>query len=191
MRAACYAIVSTSDQKTLSAQIAAMKSYARRRGWQLVSEVKEVGSGAEHRQKRQELINAAVRRDIDAIIVWKLDRWGRSIVDLVSSLKTLTEVGVGFVSITEGLDFTTPSGRAFAGMLSVFAEFERDLLSERIRAGIAEARKKGRPHGRPVTAGMYADKVKSLYKRGISQSEIARRLHIGRSSVKRLIDAQK
>ena len=136
MRAACYARVSTRDQKTLSAQIAAMRSYARKRKWQLVSEVREVGSGAEQRQKRQELIRAAIRRDIDTIIVWKLDRWGRSIVDLVSSLKDLTEVGVGFVSITEAFDLTTPSGRAFAGMLSVFAEFERDLLSERIKAGI-------------------------------------------------------
>ncbi|MBM4253181.1 MAG: recombinase family protein [Deltaproteobacteria bacterium] len=189
MRAACYARVSTSDQKTLSAQITAMKSYARKRKWQLVSVVEEVGSGRAHRQKRQDLISAAIRREIDAIIVWKLDRWGRSIVDLVSSLQTLTEVGVGFVSITEALDFTTPSGRAFAGMLSVFAEFERDLLSERIRAGIAEARKKGRPHGRPLTAGMHADKVKTLHKRGVSQSEIARRLQIGRTSVKRLIDA--
>jgi DNA invertase Pin-like site-specific DNA recombinase len=168
-----------------------MKAYARKRKWHLVYEVKEVGSGAEHRERRQELINAAVRRDIDAIIVWKLDRWGRSIVDLVSSLKTLTEVGVGFVSITEALDFTTPSGRAFAGMLSVFAEFERDLLSERIRAGIAEARKKGRSHGRPVTAGKHAAKVKSLHKQGLSQSAIARKLRIGRTSVKRLIDAQK
>ena len=96
---------------------------------------------------------------------------------------------MGFVSITEALDLTTPSGRAFAGMLSVFAEFERDLLSERIRAGIAESRRKGLPHGRPVTAGKNVDTVKRLYKRGVSQSEIARRLQIGRTSVRRLIDA--
>jgi putative DNA-invertase from lambdoid prophage Rac len=189
MRAACYARVSKRDQKTLSAQIAAMRSYARKRKWQLVSEVKEVGPGAERRQKRQELIRTAIRRDIDAIIVWKLDRWGRSIIDLISSLKDLAEVGVGFVSITEALDFTTPSGRAFAGMLSVFAEFERDLLSERIRTGIAEARRKGRPHGRPITAGKNIDKVKALHRSGVSQSEIARRLRIGRTSVKRLIES--
>ena len=187
MRAACYARVSKQDQKTLSAQMVAMRSYARKRKWRIVFEVKEIGSGAKERKRRQEIINMAIRKDIDAIIVWKLDRWGRSIVDLVSSLKDLTDVGVGFVSITEALDLTSPSGRAFAEMLSVFAQFERDLLSVRIKTGIAEARRKGRPHGRPVTAGKKGDEVKRLYKRGISQSEIARRLQIGRTSVSRLV----
>ena len=159
MRAACYARVSKLDQKTLSAQMRAMKTYVKRRKWKLVSEIKEVGPGAQKRQQRQKLIEAAIRREIDIIIVWKLDRWGRSIVDLISSLKDLTEVGVGFISITEALDLTIPSGRAFAGMLSVFAEFERDLLSERIRAGIAEARLNGKPHGRPITVGKKSDQI--------------------------------
>jgi len=166
----------------------AMQAYARKRKWKVVFEIKEVGLGAEKRKKRQYLIDAAIRREIDAIIVWKLDRWGRSIVDLVSSLKDLTEVGVGFVSITEALDLTTPSGRAFAGMLSVFAEFERDLLSERIKTGIAEARRKGKPHGRPVTVGKKVNQVKHLYRKGLSKSEIARQLNMGRTSVTRLVE---
>ena len=188
MRAALYARVSKSDQKTLSAQIGAMRLYAKKRKWRLVSEVKEIGPGAEIREKRQELIRAALRREIDVIIVWKLDRWGRSIIDLISSLKDLTEVGVGFVSLTEALDLSTPSGRAFAGMLSVFAEFERDLLGERIKAGIAEARQNGGPHGRPVTVGNKTSEIKKLFSKGASKSEISRRLGIGRTSVRRLLE---
>lgn len=189
MRAACYARVSKFDQKTLSAQIKAMRSYIRKRKWKLVSEVKEIGSGAERRKRQQELVKSAIKREIDVIVVWKLDRWGRSIVDLISSLKDLTEVGIGFVSITEALDLTTPSGRAFAGMLSVFAEFERDLLSERIKAGIVEARSKGQRHGRPVTVGKNADAVKRLHRKGLSKSEIARQLNIPRTSVIRLVNS--
>jgi len=83
------------------------------------------------------------------VVVWRLDRWGRSLPDLVVTLRELIELGVGFVSLTEALDLTTPTGRAMAGMLAVFAEFEREVLRERVRAGIAQARKEGRPHGRP------------------------------------------
>ena len=79
------------------------------------------------------------RREIDVVLVWRLDRGGRSLVDLVVTLKELAELGVAFVSLTEALDLTTPTGRAMAGLLSVFAEFEHEILRERIRAGIAEA----------------------------------------------------
>ena len=78
------------------------------------------------------------RREIDAVLVWRLDRWGRSLVDLVSTLQELTALEVGFVSLSEALDLMTPSGRALAGMLAVFAEFERDILRDRVKAGIAQ-----------------------------------------------------
>jgi putative DNA-invertase from lambdoid prophage Rac len=83
--------------------------------------------------------------------LWRLDRWGRSLVDLVTTLQELIALQVGFVSLSEALDLTTPSGRALAGMLAVFAEFERDILRDRVKAGIAQPRKEGRPHGRPPT----------------------------------------
>ena len=98
-------------------------------------------------------------------------------------------MGVGFVSLTEALDLTTPSGRAMAGMLAIFAEFEREILRERVRAGIAQARKEGRPHGRPRTARLKADQVIRLKAESVSQSEIARRLGIGRTSVRRVLAA--
>src|ERR1700730_10654957 len=87
LRAALYARVSTHDQQTLPMQLSAMREYARNRGWEIAVEVKDVGSGAALRQKREELIAAAKRRDIDLVVVWRLDRWGRSLVDLVNTLQ--------------------------------------------------------------------------------------------------------
>lgn len=187
MRVGIYARVSTHDQQTLALQIEAMREYARKRRWSLVSEVKDVSSGAVQRQHREVLLDAARRRELDAIIVWRLDRWGRSLADLVVTLKELGELGVGFVSITEALDLTTASGRAMAGMLAVFAEFEHEIIKERVRAGIAQARSEGRPHGRPRTAAHKEKEVKELFAEGVSKSEIARRLEIGRTSVRRLL----
>src|SRR5947209_1578914 len=118
-----------------------MTAYIKGRGWDLVGQVKDVGSGAKERPGREGLLKAARRRELDAVVVWRLDRWGRSLPDLVVTLRDLTELGVGFVSLTEALDLTTPTGRAMTGMLAVFAEFEREILRERVRAGLAQARK--------------------------------------------------
>nr|MBA4117094.1 recombinase family protein [Rubrobacter sp.] len=131
---------------------------------------------------------AARRREIDAIVVWRLDRWGRSLVDLVTTLGELGELEVGFVSLTEALDLTTPTGRAMAGLLAVFAEFERDILRERVKAGIAQARAEGKPHGRPRTASLLREEVEEMHESGKSKSEIARRLSIGRTSVRRMLE---
>ena len=122
LRAGLYARVSTVDQQTLPLQIRVLRQYAATRGWVVTIQVKEVGSGAVARQLRRQLINAARRREIDVVLVWRLDRWGRSVADLVSTLQELTELGVGFVSLTEALDLTTPTGRAMAGLLAVFAQ---------------------------------------------------------------------
>jgi DNA invertase Pin-like site-specific DNA recombinase len=121
-RAGLYARVSTHEQQTLSLQRRAMRDYAARRGWTIAIEIKEVGSGASVRELRQTLLDAARRRDIDVVVVWRLDRWGRSMADLVTTLQELRDLDVGFVSLTEALDLTTPSGRAMAGLLAVFAD---------------------------------------------------------------------
>jgi DNA invertase Pin-like site-specific DNA recombinase len=165
-----------------------MREYAARRGWRVGIEVKEVGSGALQRPKPDNLLAAVRRRELDAILVWRLDRWGRSLADLILTLKELAELGIGFVSLTEAFDMTTPTGRAMAGMLAVFAEFEREILSERVKAGIAQARSNGKTLGRPVSAANKASEVRSLYKKEkLTKSEIARRLGIGRSSVRRIL----
>jgi DNA invertase Pin-like site-specific DNA recombinase len=139
MRAASYARASTHDQQTLGLQVDAMTAYIKGRGWDLVSQVEDVGSGTKQRPAREGLLMAARRRELDAVVVRRLDRWGRSLPDLVVTLRELTELGVGFVSLTEALDLTTSTGRAMAGILAVFAEFEREVLRERVRAGIAQA----------------------------------------------------
>jgi DNA invertase Pin-like site-specific DNA recombinase len=139
IRVALYARVSTHDQQTLPLQIRTMCEYAAKRGWIIAAHIKEVGSGASQREQRSMLLAAARRREIDVVLVWRLDRWGRSVADLVSTLQELQHLGVGFVSLTEALDLTTPAGRAMAGLLSVFAEFEREILRERVRAGLDQS----------------------------------------------------
>ena len=188
IRAGLYARVSTLDQQTLPMQNRAMRDYADRRGWTIALQVKEVGSGAAQRQVREKLIEAARRREIDVVLVWRLDRWGRSVTDLLATLQELEHLGVGFVSLTEALDLTTPAGRAMAGLLAVFAAFEREVLGERVRAGLAHARQNGKRLGRPATATMHTDRVRKLRRSGLSKSEIARRLNIGRTSVRRILD---
>ena len=188
IRAGLYARVSTQDQQTLPMQNRAMREYATRRGWIITQHVKEVASGAAQRQSREELMEAARRREIDVVVVWRLDRWGRSVTDLLATLQEMEHLGVGFVSLTEALDLTTPAGRAMAALLAVFAAFEREILGERVRAGLAHARQNGKRLGRPATATLHADRVRKLRRSGISKSEIARRLQIGRTSVRRILD---
>ena len=126
--------------------------YAARRGWTIALQVREVGSGAAKREAREQILEAARRREIDVVLVWRLDRWGRSVTDLLATIQELEHLGVGFVSLTEALDLTTPAGRAMAGLLAVFAAFEREILGERTRAGLAYARQNGKRLGRPATA---------------------------------------
>jgi putative DNA-invertase from lambdoid prophage Rac len=161
--------------------------YAKRKGWRVILKTEEIGSGSMSRPRREELLRAARLKEIDSIVVWRLDRWGRSPVDLVTTLQELVALKVGFVSLSEALDLTTPSGRAFAGMLAVFAEFERDILRDRVKAGIAQARRDGRAHGRPVTVARKTADMKKLAKKGLSKSAIARQLNVGRTSVRRLL----
>jgi putative DNA-invertase from lambdoid prophage Rac len=183
MRVGIYARVSTHDQQTLPMQLKRMKEYIKNRKWKLTVEFQEVGSGAKTRPKREELLKMARRREVDAILVWKLDRFGRSLADLITTLNELRDLEVGFVSLTESLDFSTPSGRAMAGMLSTFAEFERDIIRERVKAGIANARENGKAHGRPKTAALKKGRIVELKNKGWNNSKIAKELKVSRASV--------
>ena len=100
-RAGLYARVSTNDQQTLAMQNRAMREYAERRGWTIVLQIREVSSGAAKRQVREKLMEAARRREIDLVLVWRLDRWGRYVTDLQATLQELEYLGVGYVSLTE------------------------------------------------------------------------------------------
>jgi putative DNA-invertase from lambdoid prophage Rac len=171
-------------------QIRALRQYAARRGWTKALQVKEVGRGASERQLREKLLEAARRREIDAVLVWRVDRWGRSVADLLATLQELDHLGVVFVSLTEALDLTTLAGRAMAVVLAVFAEFEREILRE-VRAGLAHSRQNGQRLGRPATAVRHTAEVRKLYRTGVSKAEIARRLDIGRTSVRRILEAKR
>jgi DNA invertase Pin-like site-specific DNA recombinase len=117
--------------------------------------------------------------------------FGSKIFCLSINIRELADLGVAFVSVTEAFDMSTSTGKAMAGMLSVFSEFERDILRKRVKAGIAQARSKGRPHGRPRTAARQEDKVKRLYAEELTKTAIADQLKIGRTSVIRILSATK
>jgi putative DNA-invertase from lambdoid prophage Rac len=125
LRAGLYARVSAAHQQTIPLHLRQLRDYAKRRGWHITLTVQEVDSGAKQRPQREQLMAAARQRGLDVVVVWRLDRWGRSLADLVLTLQELQELRVAFVSLTEAFDLTTPAGRAMAGMVAVFAEFER------------------------------------------------------------------
>jgi DNA invertase Pin-like site-specific DNA recombinase len=170
-RAGLYARVSTNDQQTIPLQIRALREYVVRRGWTIALLVKEVGSGAAQRQQREKLLDAARRREIDVVLVWRLDRWGRSVADLLATLQEMEHLGVGFISLNEALDLTTPAGRAMAALLAV----------------LAHARQSGKRLGRPATAALHTAEIWKQHRAGVAKAEIARRLGVGRTSVRRIL----
>jgi DNA invertase Pin-like site-specific DNA recombinase len=189
-RVGLYARVSTNDQQTL--ENAEPGHAGVRRAAQLDDHHENPGGklGAVKREAREKLLEAARCREIDLVLVWRLDRWGRSVTDPLATLQELEHLGVGFVSLTEALDLTTPAGRAMAGLLAIFAEFEREILRERTRAGLAHARQNGKRLDRPATAAVHAAEIRHLHRAGVSKSEIARRVQIGRTSVRRIVGAK-
>jgi putative DNA-invertase from lambdoid prophage Rac len=140
LRVGIYARVSSHEQNP-GLQLRTLRQYVKDRKWLKVIELQETESGASRtRPMRAQILDAARRRQIDVVLVWKLDRWSRSLLDLFHTLQELRVLEVGFISLTEALDLTTPTGRAMTGMLGVFAEFEREILQERIRGSARQTR---------------------------------------------------
>jgi DNA invertase Pin-like site-specific DNA recombinase len=157
-RVALYARVSTFNNQDPEMQLAELREYAARRGWQIVEEFIDLGvSGCkESRPALNRLMSDACRRRFDAILVWKIDRFGRSLKHLVNALAELAALGVAFISLRDNLDLSTPSGRLMFQIIGAMAEFERALIQERVRAGLRNARAKGGrlPNRTPLTHGM-------------------------------------
>jgi DNA invertase Pin-like site-specific DNA recombinase len=150
-RVALYARISTADKgQDVGLQIDELREYASRRNWQIAGVYCDVGvSGStESRPHFQRIMSDARLRTFDAVVVWKLDRFGRSLKHLVNSLSDLEELGIQFVSLRDGFDFSTAQGRLMFQIVAAMAEFERTLIQERVRAGMARAKAKGRTIGR-------------------------------------------
>jgi DNA invertase Pin-like site-specific DNA recombinase len=150
-RVALYARVSTLNNQDPEMQLTELREYAGRRGWQIVDEFTDQGvSGCqESRPALNRLMADACRRRFDAVLVWKIDRFGRSLKHLVNALAELAALGVAFVSLRDNLDLTTPSGRLMFQIIGAMAEFERSLIQERVKAGLRNAKAKGKRLGRP------------------------------------------
>ncbi len=203
MRVAIYARVST-DGQSVNAQLADLREAAERRGWEIAQEHTDKGiSGAKGRDQRPALdamLKAATRGEFDMVAAWSVDRLGRSLQHLVAGLGDLQAASVGLYLHKQGLDTSTPSGRAMFGMLSVFAEFERDLIRERVRAGMKVAKAeqasgKERLHwngrvkkriGRPRVGVDIERKVRELRKQKWGINRIARELGVGSGTVRRI-----
>jgi len=152
MNVALYARVSTRDKgQDPEMQLAELREYATRRGWQVAGEFVDIGvSGSkDSRPQLDAMMRLAKICKLDVIVVWKLDRFGRSLRHLVDALAELNAVGCAFVSLRDNLDLTTPAGRMMFHVIGAMAEFERELIRERVKAGLAHARAKGKRLGRP------------------------------------------
>ncbi len=178
MRTALYARVSTSDKgQDPEMQLRELREHCERRGWEIVGEYVDIGiSGSkDSRPQLNRLVADAHRRKLDGILVWKLDRFGRSLKHLVNALAEFESLGVAFISLKESLDLTTPAGRLMFGIISAMAEFERDLIRERVRAGIANRRAKGLRVGRkPIV--LHAGRLATMRSGGLTIREIATEL---------------
>ncbi len=187
-KVALYCRVSTDDQ-SCERQERDLVAFAQRAGYEVVGIWKEVGSGVKtDRSERKRVMALAQDRRIEGIIVTELTRWGRSTMDLIQTLQQLQAWGVSLKAQT-GLDFdlSTPQGKMMASVMAALAEFERDLLSERIRSGLATAKAKGKQIGRRVGQRVKADrlgpKVLELKEQGCTYRQIARKLSISKNTV--------
>ena len=188
MKAALYARVSTTNGQDPEMQLRELREYCERRGWTMAGEYVDTGiSGA--REKRPELdrmMADAHRRRFDAVVVWKFDRFARSVSHLLRALETFKALGIEFVSLSEQVDTSTPMGKMVFTVLGAVAELERSLIAERVRAGLRNARAKGKTLGRPRRRVDRA-KVARLRVSGQSWNKIAQSLGISRGTITRAL----
>ncbi len=184
-RAATYLRVST-DRQDLEVQLTEIREHAVRRGWELVATYSDIASGArEDRASFRRLLADATKRKFDVIVVQRFDRAARSVKQLVECLEHLRRCRVAFVSIKEDIDTSTPAGELIFHVMAAIGQFERALIGDRIRSGLARARALGKPLGRP-RAQVSGDHVLALRSQGLSYRAVARRLHISPALAHRL-----
>jgi DNA invertase Pin-like site-specific DNA recombinase len=195
VKAAIYARVSTTDKgQDINLQLNDLKPYCERRGWTYTEYVDNGVSGAkEKRPAFEQLMTDAKKKQFDVIVVWKLDRFSRSLQHLITTLNDLQKLSIDFVSYNEHIDFTTATGRLMIHIIAAFAQFERELMAERIKAGMQNAKAKGVKIGRKPKAPIEISKIIQLYEEAkqkgenISVREISKKTKIGKSTVHSVI----
>lgn len=189
--AALYIRVST-DQQTTDNQRLELEKVAEKSGWTITHVFEDNGvSGSKGRDKRPGLdamLKAATKRKFDVVMVWSVDRLGRSLQDLIATMNELQAVGVDFYLHQQAIDTSTPSGKALFQMCGVFAEFERSMIVERVNAGLSRARAQGRVGGRPKLGQDIEAKIMELRAQGLGILKIAKTLGVGTSVVQRLVN---
>ena len=197
MQVAIYARVSTVDKnQDPETQLWELREYCDRMGWPYWEYVDYAGGAKESRPEYRRLMKDADRRRFDMVLVWSLDRFGRSLKQLVNDLDFLGSKGIDFRSHTQALDTTTPQGKLMFQLLGAFAEIEREMISERVKAGLALARIRGKRLGRPAALernGITVEDVQKLADQGLSRRQIAQQLggRISKATVHRVLASQK
>jgi DNA invertase Pin-like site-specific DNA recombinase len=185
MKIALYARVSTEGQDP-EVQLGALRAHVLNRGWELVEEFIDHGvSGAkERRPALDRLLEGAWQGQFQAVLVWRFDRFARSVKHLITALERFRSLNIGFVSLQEQFDTSTPIGQAMFTIIGAMAQLERDIIRERVKAGLERARAKGVRLGRPAATATPAEAL-ALWRPGRSLGDIARALHCSRSTVRR------
>jgi DNA invertase Pin-like site-specific DNA recombinase len=184
MRAAIYARVSTNNGQDPHMQTRELREYCKRRGWDVEGEYVDAGiSGAkEHRPQLDMLLAVCRRRRVDAVVVYRYDRFARSLRQLVNALEEFRSLGIEFISLHEGVDTSTPNGRLVFGIFASIAEFERELIRDRVKSGIAAAKSRGKRLGRPRVS-VDAARIAGLRASGLSWPKIAAELGVSVGTV--------
>lgn len=192
MKVALYARVSTTNgMQDPETQLVALREYCKQRGWDITEEYVDKGvSGAkESRPALNRLMLDAKRGRFEVVLVWKLDRFGRSLRHLVNSLAEFEALGIAFVSMTDSLDMTTPQGRLMFGIISAMTEFERALIVERVKAGMRHAKAKGSKIGRPQAKIFDLDAVRARIAAGELRQDIAKALGVSPALITKRLKA--
>jgi DNA invertase Pin-like site-specific DNA recombinase len=187
-RAAIYARVSTQNGQNPEVQLEEIREYCRHRGCAIVREYVDKGvSGAkERRPALDQLLADCRKRTVDCVVVYRYDRFARSLRQLVNALEDFRALGIDFVSLHEGVDTSTPNGRLVFGIFASIAEFERELIRDRVRSGLALAKSHGKQLGRPRVVVDHA-RIAGLRKEGKSWSEICQKLGVSKGTAQRAV----
>lgn len=187
MKVAIYSRVST-DKQSVEMQINDLKEYIKLRKFSLYGIFTDVASGtSKKRPEFDKLMNLAKKRKIDIVLVWRFDRFSRSTKELVTALDEFNSLGVQFISFQENIDTSSPSGKLIFSIFSAIAEFEKKIISERVKAGLRNAKKKGKVLGRP-SVRLDEEKIKTLHLQGDSYRKIAKYFNVSHMTIKRICE---